>query len=445
VSAIDPFAGALLRARVALGHQPDAQELFAYWRSRAPGNPRSEMRYRWELTHRRGVPMPTFAPSDERWTAWRPAEEPMVRRDPFEFEERLGTPIIVTDNGELLAEAARRGSSAAELLDEALPVMRRDFAAFVQAADPWQDTFALFCLVRKPRLFARLHPLAVAIATNYAAGSRGVVHGTSFPFHRQPLVSATAQLASGLLALGSDLELVASLVEYVASARLPDGGWADASDKSDVLTTLVAADLLAHTDPGFDAGPTRALFSWLQGDDGLWRGLGPEAPWLTLEILELVASLERPFAERFRFPFLPDTNRDHKTKLPFFAYFADLARLFAALSGLSATRTDLAFIDLIGFRAFNNAYGQERGDEVLRAFADALGTLPAARPIRDGGDEFLVVGQGVPPVAPRILIARARAGALAKARERLGRDITSLKDRAGPNDPQGLLVDVGEI
>jgi GGDEF domain-containing protein len=216
----------------------------------------------------------------------------------------------------------------------------------------------------------------------------------------------------------------------------------------------------------------RTLLARAAGEDGLWRAFGPEAPWLTLEVLELMASLERSFAERFRFPFLPDVNRDHKTKLPFFAYFADLCRLFRALPGLSRTRTDLAFIDLIGFRAFNNAYGQERGDDVLRAFADALRTLPAARAIRDGGDEFLVVGapgrsglradlesfraewpvrflahfgQGVPPVAPRILVARARGGSLTEAREHLGRAITSLKDRSGPDDPKGILVDAGDV
>src|SRR5262245_36141758 len=72
---VEPLAGALLRARRALGHAVEPAGLFEWWRSRAPGNPRSEMRYRWELTHRRGVPMPEYAANLQDWKAWRPEEE----------------------------------------------------------------------------------------------------------------------------------------------------------------------------------------------------------------------------------------------------------------------------------------------------------------------------------------------------------------------------------
>jgi GGDEF domain-containing protein len=476
LSRSDPFAGAAVRLRGELGLPPDAGELFRYWDSRAPGNPRGDMRYRWELTHRRGVPMPAFASDTRAWGPWRAAEQPLFDADPFAFEERLVTPIVLTENAELLSEASARGDGLAQsLLAEAAPVLRRDFAAFVQERDPWQDTFALWCLARRPRALALLHPLAVAIATCYAAAipsERDHIEGLRFPFHRAPLTSASAQLATALYALGSDLELVARLTAFVQRARLPSGGWGDASETADVLTTLVAADLSARVDPAFDPGPARRLFADLARADGLFRAVGPDAPWLTGEVIGLVALFERPFAERFRWPFLAAENRDHKTGLPFFAYFADLARLFAALPGLATAETELVFIDLVGFRTFNNRYGQDAGDAVLATFARELETLPLSRAVRDGGDEFLVIGaplrgglcdelerfrhewpvrfrarfgDEVPPVAPRILAGRAPAGRLVAAREELGRAITALKNAGSGADGAGVLVDHGAI
>ncbi len=52
----------------------------------------------------------------------------------------------------------------------------------------------------------------------------------------------------------------------------------------------------------------------------------------------------------------------------------------------------MAFIDLAGFGTFNNAFGMAKGDEVLRTFAQALARIPESMAIRDGGDEFIVLG-----------------------------------------------------
>jgi diguanylate cyclase (GGDEF)-like protein len=213
------------------------------------------------------------------------------------------------------------------------------------------------------------------------------------------------------------------------------------------------------------------LLAALQADDGLWRALGPEAPWLSGQVLGLWQLFEQPFAARFRWPYLPEHNRDHKTRLPFFAYFADLAQLLAALPGLSSTEVELGFIDLVGFRTFNNRYGQDAGDGVLSAFARELEGIQAARAIRDGGDEFLVVGApertdlrgeldrfrkswperfrarfgaDVPPVAARILVGRVRAGRLIAAREELGRAITGLKGSV-EDGSDGIVVDAGQL
>lgn len=159
-------------------------------------------------------------------------------------------------------------------------------------------------------------------------------------------------------------------------------------------------------------------------------------------------------------------NLDKKTGLPFFAYFADLAELFSELAGLSQTHTQLAFIDLAGFRAFNNRFGQDVGDQVLAHFAQVLRELPGARVVRDGGDEFLVVGaptrsgltqdleqlrqdwprrfhgrfgREVAPVAPRILVSTVRANGLMRAREALGRAVSPLKKRAPTPSAEGVL------
>ena len=99
-----------------------------------------------------------------------------------------------------------------------------------------------------------------------------------------------------------------------------------------------------------------------------------------------------PFAERFTWPHLAVTNRDRRTGLPFYGYFADLERLFEAVPGLGRAPIDLAFIDLAGFGAFNNAFGMAHGRQVLRTFAQALTRIPGSMAIRDGGDEFIVLG-----------------------------------------------------
>lgn len=470
----EPYAASILRARRASGRGTDARALLAYWDSVHPGSEIGTTRYRWLVTHEH-IDLPRWAGPPQKWTAWRPAEQ-AVLGDPFDFESRLSIPAIVTDCGELLAELA--GDADGELaarargrLAEAEPVMRREFAGFVQGSHAWSDTFALWCLARRPLLFERLQPLALAIATCYAAtagAEGGIVHATRFPFHGMPLVSASAQLAAALLTLGEELPLVGSLVDFVIREQGPRGAWGDAGGPEDVLTTLVALQLLLHVDPTFDAEPAIAFLSSQQRENGTWCCYGPEVPWLTFAITEALESASRDFAERFRWPHAPAANRDHKTGLPFYAWFDLLARLFAALPGLAAAETELAFLDLAGFRAFNNANGQDAGDAVLAAFAAELTRIDAASAIRDGGDEFLVLGAptraglardleslrrawpgafrarfgtGVPIVAARILVTRTRGAGLRQARESLGRTIGTLKHRGAPG-PEGLLVEM---
>lgn len=472
----EPLAAALHRTASELGRAASAAELLQHWSSRSPGHPRSETRYRWELCHRRGTPLPPYAPDPAEWTAWRPSEQARLERAPFDFETQLLAPMILTENGELLCEqskdAGAEGDLARILLDEALPIFRRDFARHVQLAEPWEDTFALWCLTRRPQMLELLHPIAVAIASSYAADCGSAVRGERFPFHGTPLVSASAQLASSLLLIGMDLQTAAGLADFVRDSRRPSGAWGDGDEPEDVLTTLVCADLLATIDPGFDPGPTLEFIRERQHADGLWRALGPDAPWLTAEILRWATTAVRPFSERFRWPHRAPSVRDQKTGLPFFAHFVELAQLFGAFPTLAESSLQVGFIDLIGFRAFNNRYGQAAGDDVLSLFARELEALPLTRAIRDGGDEFLVLGapcggslrstldtfrnswpqvfracfgDDVPPVAPRILLGEATGKTLRATREELGRGITALKDMVAEDPTTGFLVEADAV
>ena len=465
---VEPLFGSLVRNAEVAGREPDPRPLIEHWLTRTTGDPRTEMRYRWELCHRRGVPMPRYAPDETKWGTWRQREQ--SRLGPFGFEARLLTPIVVSENAELLCTLARGTGELADLarqlLAEAAPVFRRDLAHAVQMSEPWEDTFALWCIAQQPHTLALLHPIAVAIAAVYAAGCTGPIRGTRHPFAGVPLVSASAQLAMSLLLLGSDLELVAALGDFVLNERRESGGWGDGSEPEDPITTLVCADLASRIDPTFECGPTRTYLERAQGDDGLFRALGPEAPWLTVRALSFLRSAQQPFADRFRWPHRAETMRDHKTGIPFFAYFAELAQLFRTLPGLSGERVEIAFIDLIGFRAFNNRHGQDAGDEVLHLFATELTGIPTTSAIRDGGDEFLVVGaptrtdllgsmeafqqrwparfrevfgDDVPTVAPRILVASTPGHDLRHAREELGRRIGALKEDPRNELPEGIL------
>jgi GGDEF domain-containing protein len=436
------------------------EALIAHVAGRTAGHIRSDARYRWELSHRVGAPEPAYAPASG-WAPWRAGDTSAFENDPYRMESALLLPVVCVGYLELLHAAAHDGSSsekaslAASLFDESLAVLRYDLARAVVGDDPFSDTHLLRVIARSPHVLARLEPLAVALASTYAVEHpRPPVEGVRFPFVGKPLASATAMLASALLDLGLHLPLLADQVAWLAQARRDDGGWADAAEtSSDVLTTTMVASVLVRLDPEVDgAGISRFLID-RQGEDGLWRALGPDAPWITAEVVELLEALALPFSARFRWPHVHASHRDRKTLLPSFGHFLELCELFGSVGSLARTTAELGFVDLIGFRAFNNLHGQDLGDDILAAFGEALSAIPGVRTIRDGGDEFLVVGAPTrddlqseleafldrwraifvarygetTPVAPRVLVARGSAGELRRTRESLGRAITETK------------------
>lgn len=448
VLADEPMRISNVLAQRSVGLKPDVARLLNYLSTRQVGATGS-IRYRWELSHRRCDP-PAYAGPVESWRAWRPLEQQVLEQDVFAFEERLTVPILIADSSQLLEEVAcERGSSpsgrvslvsgvaevppqeiAKAMLAEAEPVLRKDLAFFVQMLNAWVDTFALFCLAQRPRAVARHRPIALAITSSYAAASqKGYVEGSRFPFHGVPLVSASAHLAAGLLALGTEFGLLGKLVTWLKTCLRPNGGFRDGEEPEDVLTSLAAAQVLAGLDPSFDPAPTARFLMAQQEEKGYFRALGPEVPWLTALVLRWLRDAAQPFWRRFHWPHPNDSNTDRKTGLAGFTYFLELCELIAHCPCLAGATLSFAFIDLVGFRAFNNQCGQDAGDQALEACAAALEELPGVKIVRDGGDEFLVIGApGRGQLEPSLV--QLRADWPAKFRARFGPDVPLVRMRA---------------
>lgn len=462
----EPLTPSLVRWVRGHGGAMDGVAVLRDWAGRQPGSPAGRHRHRWTL--------PPLAVWDGPVTlaAFRSAEHEWRDRSPNAFVDRLVVPILSSEAMALLADSMTDDGSpdaelAAQLFEAESPLFEEELATLVGARDAWGDTFALWVVTRDAALAEHFNALLTAVAARYAVAAlrtEGVVCGKVYPWNDVPLPSASAHLATSLTRLGIYPRLLPSLVRFVTSEMGPDGGWGDPGQPSDVLTTLAAADLLAHVDPNFDPLPTIAYLAGLQRDGG-WSVLGPERPWLTAAIHDLLMELELPFADRFRWPRVPAWMRDRHTQIPGFGHLLDLDRVLAELP-VRSEQIDVAFADLAGFGPWNSTHGQAAGDQVLALLAAALDEIPAARAIRDGGDEFMLVGAprrsdfepdlqrlldawpdrwaatfgALPIVVPRIVLMTAAAGSLRAAREQLGRSIGILKTLAPEPGPRGALI-----
>lgn len=482
LTAVDPLSDPLfpmtfLEARRAAGRPNDALPLLRLWASRARSQSR-RLRYRWTISAWPSLDNPAHLLPRESWAPWRPRDIAKLAEDRAGFEDRLITPLVLAEAIEWLSECATSDGEVGELartfLAESRATARRDAAAYAQEAHALGDTWALWCFARHPHVLRLLHPFALAIAEAYAdttiAGLGDAVSETRFPFAGVPLVSASAMLAGGCLALGVHPKLTGSLADWIEGQQRPDGGSGDGDGPSDVLTTLLAADLLCGLDPGWDVCRASGYLAARQDPNGWWRAYGPESAWLTLELVRHLQRASRPFADRFRWPEVATASRDRRTGLPRYDYYADLARLCQEVSGLGQATVEVAFLDLAGFGAFNNRHGMAMGDKVLHAFAQALAAMPGIMAIRDGGDEFLALGgpggSGLAAtldrfrtdwpgqlraqfandarVAPRILVAATTGRELVATRDHLGRRIADLKAADPPDGlpAEGVLVDL---
>ncbi|HSK52942.1 MAG TPA: diguanylate cyclase [Clostridia bacterium] len=473
----DPMTASALRFAARHGQVHNAARLLASWRMRALGHPGLDAEYPWTLPRDSAAGSPDYVLPGEASRLWRPREADAYLRNPTSYGHRLLGPIVIAEALELLSEILDdRGGELADapirLLDDVRPRVEREVAAYIQGDDPWRDTFILWLLASRPRAREMLDPLCRAIATRYAttAGwTAGLVCGVRYPFDGTPLVSASAHLAHGLWALGYNPRALPGLLRFVAESRSRNGGWADDGQPEDVLTTLAAADLLLRVDPEFDPEPTIEFLARMQEPAGWWRALDPEVPWLTGAVVDWLEDASRPFPERFRWPGFERASRDRRTQLPWWAAFGDvLIRTFERVPGLAGARIDMAFIDLAGFGAFNTANGQAAGDEVLRVLGRALANLPDCQALRDGGDEFIVVGApthdgleaaldrfrrawpgilgaamgGAPPVPCRIVVTSTTGGAIDAARTELGRVIGAVKAANPQPAADGVLTRV---
>jgi len=475
----DPMKPVVLRFAASHDQHRLAAPMLGAWKVRSTGGHDQARRFPWALGWDANPSAATESP-DGRGALWRPRERDWLDREPADYAHRLIVPIAIAENLEFLQAQATQvthdaaAATAVEILRDIQPLAEGEIADYIRGGDPWRDTFALWQLVRRPAALELLRELALAIAMRsgtLASRLAGLPCGTRYPFEAVPLVSASAHLGLGLWALGYRPLLLPGLIDFVASRQQRTGGWGDDGQPADVLTTLAAAELLSSLDPSFDPRPTIDFFVRHQEASGWWRALDPEVPWLTASIVGWLEHAERPFHERFAWPRYARTDLDRKTQIPGFAAFDALDRLFTTLTGIGEASIEMAFTDLAGFRLFNNACGQETGDEVLRLFARHLAEIPDSLAIRDGGDEFMIVGaptrrqlaadidrsreswpavfraqfgSDVPMVEPRFVVASSAGRRIAALRELLGREIGRTKNDPLDGNGRGLLRNLGE-
>jgi broad specificity phosphatase PhoE/GGDEF domain-containing protein len=467
-----PYRPTVLRWLARNGEAPDPVPLVEWWSGRRVGYPAAGWRYPWD------IPVARWLPEDQL-RAWRPSEATLARDEPDAYAARLWMPTIALDSVEWLAEdVARRydgvepdrDDPAVRLLADVEERINDELAKAIATRDPWGDTFLLWVLARRPRTLERHVTLGEALATRYAtlAGATGgLVQGVRFPFFGVAMPSATAHVAAAVALLGVGRRHLPAMITALGRARNRDGTWGDPGQPGDALSTIAAVDLFASLDPSFDTqAALRALDRTPEAQRG-WAAIGPELPFLAAEVASLRDRLALPFAERFRWPHVPDRTLDLLTRLPVRDAFEGLAELFGCVKALGDEELDLAYLDLAGFHNWNNRNGMTAGDNVLVELAVALREIPDARAFRIGGDEFLVVGApgrrdlkddlhafaaawpgrvtarfGAvrDPVAPRILVQRRPASTLRDGMEVLGKELGGFK-RMNPHPPPTGAID----
>ena len=158
-------------------------------------------------------------------------------------------------------------------------------------------------------------------------------------------------------------------------------------------------------------------------------------------------------AEAIAEQFTRDALHDALTGLPHRGLFLDRAELAIARARRLGASVAVLFLDLDGFKAINDTYGHQVGDQALVEVASRLsGVLRGGDTLaRMGGDEFVIICEGLTSTSPdvanhalRAVISRATAALSRPARisgEQL--DLSAALGVAvtgpGREDPDALL------
>lgn len=125
----------------------------------------------------------------------------------------------------------------------------------------------------------------------------------------------------------------------------------------------------------------------------------------TMHVLELFSRLINQHLERERLvselravnaQLAASSRTDHLTGLPNRRLLIEELEGLIGRSARAHTSVLVAFIDLDGFKAVNDAHGHQSGDAFLRGIAERLGGALRSGDLlaRLGGDEFVVIGPG---------------------------------------------------
>ncbi len=108
----------------------------------------------------------------------------------------------------------------------------------------------------------------------------------------------------------------------------------------------------------------------------------------------------------------------------------------------------LAMVDIDHFKKFNDTYGHEEGDNVLRMVAQHLQSHLGPKAFRYGGEEFCVVFEGVETAGAEKLMEETREGlekrkfTIRARRRRKGESERAFKARDGGSSPK-ITISVG--
>jgi diguanylate cyclase (GGDEF)-like protein len=129
-------------------------------------------------------------------------------------------------------------------------------------------------------------------------------------------------------------------------------------------------------------------------------------PWLQMTNMISYQGLVRTFPNQ---TLLQYAERDHLTGLFNRRYMDERLNDEITRAQREGTSLSLCMADIDFFKRYNDTYGHQAGDQVLRSVAEALrgGLRPADCVSRYGGEEFLVIlpdtdGEGAQAVAERL-------------------------------------------